>query len=173
MLRRKDLEFFYEDEIQESLSKEEAVESLSLEVAVESSLTKSQVPPLRLPTKRTRKVRNLEESVTTLINQATAVLTTSPVGPESNGCLTASKLEQIEEGQRLICEEIILQDLKKEMRGQLTTKSHLCELDNTPPPPPETPPPPPATPPPPPATPPTTQPPNPPQQHGSEHGRMC
>ncbi|PIO25102.1 hypothetical protein AB205_0040910 [Aquarana catesbeiana] len=53
-------------------------------------------------------------------------------------------------------EPSLTQALNKGTRGELTRKTHLCELDHAPPPPP-----------------PTTQPPHPPQQHGRKSGRKC
>ncbi|PIO27644.1 hypothetical protein AB205_0064230 [Aquarana catesbeiana] len=108
-----------------------AQESLSQEVAVASSLMESQVPPLCPPTKRTRKVRNLEESATAVLRQATTALNITSGVHETFGCVRASKLEHMEEGQCTICEEIILKVLNKGTRGELTNKTHLCELDTT------------------------------------------
>ncbi|PIO12411.1 hypothetical protein AB205_0105460 [Aquarana catesbeiana] len=127
-------------------------ESLSQEEAVANSLTEPQVPSLRPLTKRTRKARNLEESAAAFLKQATATITMTPGVHETFGCVTASKLEHMEEAQHTICKEIILKALNKRTRGELTPQTHLCELDHTPPPPP--------------TTPPTPQPPDPPQQHG-------
>ncbi|PIO36824.1 hypothetical protein AB205_0120620, partial [Aquarana catesbeiana] len=84
--------------------------------------------------------RNLEESAAAFLKQANVVLNTTPGGHKAFGCVTASKLEHMEEGQCTICEEIILKALNKGMRGKLTTQTHLCESDHTPPPPPATPP---------------------------------
>ncbi|PIO27571.1 hypothetical protein AB205_0171910, partial [Aquarana catesbeiana] len=92
-------------------------ESLSQEEAVASSLTESQVPPLRPPTKRTRKARNLEETTAAFLRHATEAITMTPGGHEAFGCPTASKLEHMEEAQHTVCEEIILQALNKGMRG--------------------------------------------------------
>ncbi|PIO25152.1 hypothetical protein AB205_0181090 [Aquarana catesbeiana] len=131
-------------------------ESLSQEEAVASSLNETQVPPLRPPTKRTRKARNLEESTAAFLKHATAAISMTPHGHEAFGCVTAIKLEHMEEAQRTIWEEIILQALKNGTRGKLTHQTHLCELDHAPPPPP-----------------PTQQPPHPPQQHGRNSGRKC
>ncbi|PIO25101.1 hypothetical protein AB205_0040910 [Aquarana catesbeiana] len=130
--------------------------SLSQEEAVASSLTESQVPPLHPPTKRDRKSRNLEEATAAFLRYATAAISIAPNGQEAFGCLTGNKLKQMEQDQCTICEEIILQALNKGTRGELTRKTHLCELDHAPPPPP-----------------PTTQPPHPPQQHGRKSGRKC
>ncbi|PIO28212.1 hypothetical protein AB205_0132700, partial [Aquarana catesbeiana] len=92
-----------------------AQESLSQEEAVASSLTESQVPPLRPPTKRTR---ILEESAAVFLLQATAALNTTPGVNEAFGCVTASKLKHMEEGQRTICEEIILKGPKQGDEGR-------------------------------------------------------
>ncbi|PIO32275.1 hypothetical protein AB205_0093680 [Aquarana catesbeiana] len=117
-------------------------ESLSQEEAVASSLTESQVPPLRPPIKRTRKARNLKEATAAFLRHATVAISMTPGGHEAFGCLTASKLEHMEEVQRTICEEIILQALNKGTRGELTRQTHLCELNHAPPPSPPTPQPP-------------------------------
>ncbi|PIO24219.1 hypothetical protein AB205_0026670 [Aquarana catesbeiana] len=131
-------------------------ESLSQEEAMTSSLTKSQVPRLHPPTKRTRKSRNLEEATAAFLRHATAAISMAPDGQEAFGCATANKLKQMEEAQHTICEEIILQAPNRGTRSVLTRQTHLCELDHAPPPPP-----------------PTTQPPHPPQQHGRKSGRKC
>ncbi|PIN93959.1 hypothetical protein AB205_0140980 [Aquarana catesbeiana] len=120
-------------------SQEVAGESGSHEVAVPSSLTESQVPPLHLPKKRPRKGRNVKESALGLIRQATVVLTNAPNIQEAFACMTASKMQE-------------MKVLIKGVRRKLTKKSHVCELDHTPPPPP--------------ATTPTPQP-----QPGREHAR--
>ncbi|XP_073453653.1 uncharacterized protein [Aquarana catesbeiana] len=120
-------------------------ESLSQEEGVASSLTESQVPPLRPPSKRAMKSSNLDDAMVAFLRKATAAISTAPDGQEAFGCLTGNKLKQMEEDQRTMCEEIILQALNKGTRGELTRKTHLCELDHAPPP--------------------TPQPPHPPQQH--------
>ncbi|XP_073453613.1 uncharacterized protein [Aquarana catesbeiana] len=140
-----------EDEEEEDVKEPSLIQeslSLSQEEAVASSLTESQVPPLRPPSKRAMKSSNLEDATAAFLRKATAAISTAPDGQEAFGCLTGNKLKQMEEDQRTMCEEIILQALNKGTRGELTRKTHLCELDHAPPPPP-----------------PTPQPPHPPQQH--------
>ncbi|PIO26537.1 hypothetical protein AB205_0113610 [Aquarana catesbeiana] len=124
--------------------------SQSQEEAVPSSLTKCQVPPLRPPTKRARKNKNLDDATAVFLRHATTAISTAPDSQEAFGCMTANKLKVMEEEQLIMCEEIILKALNKGKKGQITPKTHLCEFDHSPPPPP-----------------PTTQPPHPPQQHGS------
>ncbi|PIO25629.1 hypothetical protein AB205_0030530 [Aquarana catesbeiana] len=138
------------------LTKEEDVEepsltqeSLSQEEAVPSNQTESQVPPLRPPTKRARKWRNLDEAMAAFLRHATSAISMAPDAQEAFGCMTGNKLKEMEEDQRSMCEEIILQQLNKGRRGQITPKMHICKIDHTP-----------ALPPP------TPQPPHPAQQHG-------
>ncbi|PIO23467.1 hypothetical protein AB205_0062600 [Aquarana catesbeiana] len=128
---------------QEDLSQDKALEcgrqergvSVSQEVAMPSSLTQSQVPPLLLTTKRAKKGSNMEESALGLIKEANAVLKTPPDAEKAYGCYVAAKLQQMEEGQRLICEKIIFQALHKGLRDQMTDNMHLCTLAHPPPPP--------------------------------------
>ncbi|PIO36736.1 hypothetical protein AB205_0130630, partial [Aquarana catesbeiana] len=105
---------FLEDQMKEDLSQDEALEcgtqeeagvSVSQEVAGPSrSLTQSQVPPLRLSTKRARKGSNVEEAALGLIKEANAALKSPPRpdAEEAYGCYVAAKLQQMEEGQRVI-----------------------------------------------------------------------
>ncbi|PIO28641.1 hypothetical protein AB205_0005670, partial [Aquarana catesbeiana] len=137
--------FTQDEDVEEPSLTQESL-SLSQEEAVASSLTESQVPPLCPPSKRARKSSNLDDARAAFLRKAAAAI--SPNGQEAFGCLTGNKLRQMEEDQRTMCEEIILQALNKGMRGEITSKTHLCELDHAPPPPP-----------------PTPQPPHPPQQH--------
>ncbi|PIO15468.1 hypothetical protein AB205_0115460 [Aquarana catesbeiana] len=125
---------------QEDLSQDEALECVSQEVARPSSLTQSQVPPLRLTTKRARKGSNVEEAALGLIKEANAALKTPPDAEEAYGCYVAAKLQQMEEGQCFMCENIIFQALQKGLRGQISENMHLCVLAHPPPatsPPPE------------------------------------
>ncbi|PIO09943.1 hypothetical protein AB205_0003370 [Aquarana catesbeiana] len=47
---------------------------------------------------------------------------------------------QMEEGQRLLCESLILEALNKGLRGQMTCATHICDLTHSPPPGPTPPP---------------------------------
>ncbi|PIO23234.1 hypothetical protein AB205_0070290, partial [Aquarana catesbeiana] len=123
-----------------SVSQEVGV-SVSQEVTGPNSLTQSQVPPLPLTTKRARKGSNMEEATLGLIMEANVTLKTPPKAEEAYGCYVAAKLQQIEEGQRLIREKIIFQALHKRFRGQMTDNMHLCSLAHPPPPPATSPPP--------------------------------
>ncbi|PIO23059.1 hypothetical protein AB205_0216420 [Aquarana catesbeiana] len=126
------LECGRQEEAGVSVSQEVGV-SVSQEVARPSNLTQSQVPPLCLITKRARKGSNMEETALGLIKEANAALKTPPSAEEAYGCYVAAKLQQMEEGQCLICEKIILQALHKGLRGQMTDNIHLCELAHPPP----------------------------------------
>ncbi|PIO23094.1 hypothetical protein AB205_0064030 [Aquarana catesbeiana] len=128
---------------QEDLSQDEALECGRQEVARPSTLTQSQVPPLHLTTKRVRKGSNVEEAALGLIKDANADLKTPPDAEEAYGCYVAAKLQQMEAGQRLMCENIIFQALQRGLRGQISENMHLCALAHPP-----SPPPPPATSPP-------------------------
>ncbi|XP_077322722.1 uncharacterized protein LOC143956376 [Lithobates pipiens] len=137
-----------EDQPGPSIQDEVEDPSWSQEEAMASSLTESQVPPLCPPSKRAKMSINLDDATAAFLRKATAAISTAPDGQEAFGCLTGNKLKQMEEDQRTLCEEIVLQALNKGTRGELTRKTHLCELDHAPPPPP-----------------PTSQPPHPTQQH--------
>ncbi|PIO36579.1 hypothetical protein AB205_0124660 [Aquarana catesbeiana] len=78
-------------------------ESLSQEVAVPSSLPDTQVPPLRLQRKSGRKRSNLEEAAIGLFWKATEALRTPYSVEEDCADLTACKMQQMEEGQCLLC----------------------------------------------------------------------
>ncbi|XP_077340735.1 uncharacterized protein LOC143984423 [Lithobates pipiens] len=136
----------------ESGRQEEAVPSVSQEVAGPSrSMTTSQVPPLRLPSKRAKKNTLAQEESLRLIREATNVLNSPPDAEEAYGCYIASRLHQLEMGQRLHCERLIFLALQKGLSGELSANSNIVEQVPPVPPPP---PPPPAT-----STPPETQPP--------------
>ncbi|PIO11179.1 hypothetical protein AB205_0086180 [Aquarana catesbeiana] len=122
--------------------------SLSQEVAGPSRLPDTQVPPLHLQRKSGKKMSNLEEAAIGLFWKATEALRTPHTVEEDFACITACKMLKMEEGQRLLCESLILEALNKGLRGQITCPT-------TPPPPP---PPPPPGPTPPPATSPEPQP---------------
>ncbi|PIN97074.1 hypothetical protein AB205_0050950 [Aquarana catesbeiana] len=130
---------------QESLSQDEGLECGSQEVAGgsgsqevdgPSGLIQSQVPPLHLPPKRPRKGRNVDEAALALTRDAHATLRDPPSIQEGYACIVAVKMQEMEEGQCLICENIILHALNKGLSGQLTENTHLSEFVNPPPPPP-------------------------------------
>ncbi|PIO24546.1 hypothetical protein AB205_0053590, partial [Aquarana catesbeiana] len=118
--------------------------SLSQEVAGPSRLPDTQVPTLHLQRKSGRKRSNLEEAAIGLFWKATGALRTPHSVEEYFAGITACKMMQMEEGQRLLCEFLILEALNKGLRGQLTCATHICHLTHGPPPPPG-PTPPPAT----------------------------
>ncbi|PIO10899.1 hypothetical protein AB205_0127810 [Aquarana catesbeiana] len=130
-----------QDEALECGRQEEAGVRGSQEVARPSSLIQSQVPPLRLTTKRARKGSNVEEAALGLIKEANAALKTPPDAKEAFGCYVAAKLQQMEEGQCLMCETIIFQALQKRLRGQMSDNMHLRALAHPPPLPATSPPP--------------------------------
>ncbi|PIO36366.1 hypothetical protein AB205_0059050, partial [Aquarana catesbeiana] len=142
--------------------------SLSQEVAGPSRLPDTQVPPLRLQRQSGRKRSNLEEAAIGLFWKATEALRTPHSVEEDFSGITACKMMQMEEGQQLLCEFLILEALNKGLRGQITCATHICDLAHSPPPPPPgpTPPPPPPGPTPPPATSSTPEP-----QPGRKRGR--
>ncbi|PIO12797.1 hypothetical protein AB205_0117240 [Aquarana catesbeiana] len=116
--------------------------SLSQEVAGPSRLSDIQVPPLHLQRQSGRKMSNLEEAAIGLFWKATEALRTPHTVEEDFTCITACKMLQMVEGQRLLCESLILEALNKGLRGQITSATHICP---TTPPPPPGPTPPPAT----------------------------
>ncbi|PIO11876.1 hypothetical protein AB205_0002890 [Aquarana catesbeiana] len=63
----------------------------------------------------------------------------TPTREEAFASMAATKLQDMQEGQRLMCEEIIYQTLNKRLMGEITPNTHLSELHH--PPPPTTPPP--------------------------------
>ncbi|PIO22542.1 hypothetical protein AB205_0090140 [Aquarana catesbeiana] len=152
--------------------------SLSQEVAGPSRLPDIQVPTLHLQRQSGRKRSTLEEAAIDLFWKATEALRTPHTVEEDFTCITACKMLQMEEGQRLLCESLMLEALNKELRGQITSATHICDLTHGPPPPPgPTPPPPPGpntTPPPPPPpgpTPPPATSPIPEPQPGRKRGK--
>ncbi|PIO28901.1 hypothetical protein AB205_0220950 [Aquarana catesbeiana] len=130
---------------------EEALPSGKEEEAVAGpsrSLTECQVPPLRISTKRPRKMTRTEEESLALIREARQILSTPPNAEEAYGTYMATRLLELEKGQRLLCEGLIFQAYQKGLRGELTEKTYIAD-EATPP----------ATPPPAPSTPPEAQPP--------------
>ncbi|PIO09818.1 hypothetical protein AB205_0147820, partial [Aquarana catesbeiana] len=94
---------------------------LSQEVAVEcGTQEEAGVPPLRLPNKRPRKGSNVEDSALRLIQEASASLRATPTHEEAFACMAATKLQDMQEGQRLMCEDILYEILTHGVRG----KSH-------------------------------------------------
>ncbi|PIO13199.1 hypothetical protein AB205_0013980, partial [Aquarana catesbeiana] len=114
------------------------------------SLTECQVPPLRITTKRLRKMTRTEEESLALIRKARQILSTPPNAEEAYGTFMATRLLELERGQRLLCEDLIFQAYQKGLRGELTPTTYIADEAT----PPATPPPPPA-----PSTPPEAQPP--------------
>ncbi|PIO09487.1 hypothetical protein AB205_0157770 [Aquarana catesbeiana] len=106
------------------------------------SLTESQVPPLRLPYERARKATPMQDSALRLIQEASASLRALPTPEEAFACMVATKLQGMQEGQRLLCEQLIYKVLTKGVSGKLTPKTDVIELDHPPPPPAATTPPP-------------------------------
>ncbi|PIO13034.1 hypothetical protein AB205_0146090 [Aquarana catesbeiana] len=141
--------------------------SLSQEVAGPSRLPDLQVPPLHLERESGRKRSTLEEAAIGLFCKATEALRAPHTVEEKFAGITACKMQQMEEGQRLLCESLILEALNKGLRGEITSATHICDLTHSPPPPPG--PTSPLTPPgptPPPATSPTPE-----LQPGRKHGK--
>ncbi|PIO29820.1 hypothetical protein AB205_0075630 [Aquarana catesbeiana] len=146
---------------QDELSHEEALPTGREEEALPSgreegavagpsrSHTECQVPPLRITTKRPRKITQTEDESLALIREASQILSTPPNAEEAYGTYMATRLLELEKGQRLLCDGLIFQAYQKGLRGELTTKTYLAD-EATPPPP---------SPPPAPSTPPEAQPP--------------
>ncbi|PIO26112.1 hypothetical protein AB205_0128800 [Aquarana catesbeiana] len=134
---------------QEDLSQDEALECATQEevgvyVSQEiegPSLTQSQVPLLRLSTKRPRNGKNVEEAALVLIKEANDALKAPLDAAEAYGYYLASNLHKIEKGQCLNCEKIFFEAIHKGLRGQMTDDVHLCTLAHPPPPPATSPPP--------------------------------
>ncbi|PIO40594.1 hypothetical protein AB205_0192600 [Aquarana catesbeiana] len=120
---------------QEDLSQEEAVECGSQEEAgvsgsqEEAGLSGSQEKP--------GTSRSLTES-----QEASASLLALPTPEEVFACMAATKLQGMQEGQRLMCEQLIYKVLTKGVSGEITPKTDVIELDHPPPPPAATTPPP-------------------------------
>ncbi|PIO13276.1 hypothetical protein AB205_0198630 [Aquarana catesbeiana] len=140
--------------------------SLSQEVVRPSRLPDMQVPPLYLQRQSGRKRSTLEEAAIGLFWKATEALRSPHTVEEDFACITACKILQMEEGQRLLCESLILEALNKGLRGQITSATHICPTPPPPPPGPNTTPPPPPGP-----TPPTAPYPTPEPQPGRKHGK--
>ncbi|PIO26744.1 hypothetical protein AB205_0212470 [Aquarana catesbeiana] len=92
--------------------------SLSQEVAGPSRLPDTQVPPLHLQRQSGRKRSNLEEVAIGLFWKATETLRTPHTVEEDFACITACKMLQMEEGQRLLCESLILEALNQGLRAK-------------------------------------------------------
>ncbi|XP_077340660.1 uncharacterized protein LOC143984262 [Lithobates pipiens] len=129
---------------------EEAGTSHTQELAGPSrSRTESQVPPLRLASKRPRRMTRTEEESLAFIRQDTQVLSKPPNPEEAYGTYLASKLLEMEKAQRNLCEAIFFYAIQRGLKGELTPTTRLYNTDPTapPPPPPTTSPPPEAQPP--------------------------
>ncbi|PIO12769.1 hypothetical protein AB205_0176890 [Aquarana catesbeiana] len=124
---------------QEDLSQEEAVECGSQEEVglnvsqkkpgTSRSLTESQVPPLRRPYKRARKVTHMQDSALRLIQEAYAPLRALPTPEEAFSCMAATKLQGMQEGQRKLCEDLLYKVLSKGVSGELTPNTHLSDVE--------------------------------------------
>ncbi|PIO11499.1 hypothetical protein AB205_0126990 [Aquarana catesbeiana] len=119
--------------------------SLSQEVAGPSRLPDLQVPPQHLERESGRRRSALEEAAIGLFWRATEALGAPHTVEDDFAAIIAYKMQNMEEGQQLMCESLILEALNKGMRAQITSDTHLCELTHGPPPPPAGPTPPPAT----------------------------
>ncbi|PIO15866.1 hypothetical protein AB205_0219730, partial [Aquarana catesbeiana] len=107
---------------------EEAGPSVRQEVAGPSrSLTQSQVPPFRLHTKRARKGTVTQEASLRLMREATNFLRSPPEAEEAYRCYLASRLLQMQWGQRLICEKLLAEMIHKGLNGELTASTQLHE----------------------------------------------
>ncbi|PIO29077.1 hypothetical protein AB205_0116460 [Aquarana catesbeiana] len=137
---------------QDELSQEEALPSGREEEALPSgrkeeavagpsrSRTECQVPPLHITTKRPRKMTQTEGKSLALIREASQIPSTSPNAEEAYGTYMATRLLELEKGQRLFCEGLIFQAYQKGLRGELTAKTYLADEATPPPPAPSTPP---------------------------------
>ncbi|PIO09132.1 hypothetical protein AB205_0167190, partial [Aquarana catesbeiana] len=132
--------------------------SLCQEVAGPSRLPDMPVPPQHLERESGRRRSALEEAAIGLFWRATEALGAPHTVEDDFAAIIASKMQMMEEGQRLMCESLILEALNKGMRAQITSETHLCELTHGPPPPPPAGRPPPPPPPPGPTPPPATSP---------------
>ncbi|PIO34960.1 hypothetical protein AB205_0088260, partial [Aquarana catesbeiana] len=91
---------------------EEALPSVREEKVVAGpsrSLTECQVPPLHITIKRPRKMTRTEEESLALIREASQILSTPPNAEEAYGTYMATRLLELEKGQRLLCEGLIFQ----------------------------------------------------------------
>ncbi|PIO14073.1 hypothetical protein AB205_0157650, partial [Aquarana catesbeiana] len=118
---------------------EEAGPSVRQEVAGPSrSLTQSQVAPLRLPIKRASKGTVTQEASLRLMREAANFLKSPPEAEEAYGCYLASRLLQMEWGQRLICKKLFAEMIHKGLNGELTGNTQINEAAPPPPSPPAT-----------------------------------
>ncbi|XP_073476051.1 transmembrane protein 117 isoform X3 [Aquarana catesbeiana] len=139
-----------EEEALPSGREEEALPSRREEEAVAGpsrSRTECQVPLLRITTKRPRRMTQTEEESLALIREASQILSIPPNAEEAYGTYMATRLLELEKGQRLLCEGLIFQAYQKGLRGELTATTYLADEATPPPPPPA------------PSTPPEAQPP--------------
>ncbi|PIO09198.1 hypothetical protein AB205_0103110 [Aquarana catesbeiana] len=141
--------------------------SLSQEVAGPSRLPDIQVPPSHLQRESGRKRSTLEETAIGLFWKSTEALRSPHTVEEDFAGIIACKMQQMEEGQQLMWQSLMLEALNKGLRGQITSATHIYDLTHCPPPSPgPTSPPPPPGPTPPPATSPTAEP-----QPGRKRGK--
>ncbi|PIO10002.1 hypothetical protein AB205_0005820, partial [Aquarana catesbeiana] len=110
--------------------------SLGQEVAGPSRLADMPVPPLHPQRKSGRRRSTLEEAAIGLFWKATEALGAPHTVQEDFAAIIACKMQQMEEGQQLMCESLMLEALNKGLRAQLTSDTHLCDLTHGPPPPP-------------------------------------
>ncbi|PIO12140.1 hypothetical protein AB205_0131410, partial [Aquarana catesbeiana] len=100
-----------------------------------SRLPDIQVPPLHLQRESGRKRSTLKEATIGLFWKATEALRAPHTVEEDFAGIIACKMQRMEEGQRLLCESLILEALNKGLRGQITSATHICDLTHGPPPP--------------------------------------
>ncbi|PIO23546.1 hypothetical protein AB205_0159440 [Aquarana catesbeiana] len=116
-----------EEDVEEPSLTQESLRQ-SQEEAMPSSLTICQVPPLRPPTKRDRKNKNLDDATAAFLRHATTAISSAPDSQEAFGCMTANTLKEMEEDQHIMCKEIILQALKKGLIPLKHTSGNLIIL---------------------------------------------
>ncbi|XP_040183649.1 uncharacterized protein LOC120916777 [Rana temporaria] len=104
--------------------------------------TRSQVPPLLIRSIRPRKASHVAAESLRLLGEARVFLRARPGPEEAYGCYLDRELQQLEEGQLLICVRLIFKIIQMALRGQLTENTHICQLAHRSPPPPATSPPP-------------------------------
>ncbi|PIO10040.1 hypothetical protein AB205_0207620 [Aquarana catesbeiana] len=104
-----------------------------------SRLPDIQVPPLHPQRQSGRKKRStLEEAAIGLFWKATEALRAPHTVEEDFAGIIACKMQWMEEGQRLLCESLIVEALNKGLRGQITSATQICDLTHGPTPPPAT-----------------------------------
>ncbi|PIO40735.1 hypothetical protein AB205_0033870 [Aquarana catesbeiana] len=73
----------------------------------------------------------MQDSALRLIQEASASLRALPIPEEAFVCMAATKLKCMQEGQHLMCEQLIYKVLTKGVSGEITPKTDVIDVEGS------------------------------------------